>query len=82
MFFFVSWSEGRYPEPDSEAPGRGPPGSGRKVELVVKSLVIDWPGLEGLWGPRYPGQGYMGHPHERCSKKYSNRKRVSVRVSR
>ena len=43
--------------------GRGPPGSGGKVKLVVKSLVIEWPGLDGglrrpIWGP--PGRGPPG----------------------
>ena len=52
------------------------------MEPVVKSLVIERPGSEGAWGPRTPGQGHMGHPHELWSKEFSNGTRVSVRVSR
>ena len=43
---------GGAPEADFGAAGRGPPGFGGKVEPVVKSLVIEWPGLDG--GLRIP----------------------------
>ena len=34
------------PELGFGPPGRGPPGSGGKVQPVVKSLVLEWPGSD------------------------------------
>ena len=63
----MAWFGWGAPEADFEPSGRGPPGSGGKVKLVVKSLVIEWPGLDGglrrpIWGPP---EGVLQDPEEK-----------------
>ena len=65
----MAWFGQGAPEPDFEASGRGPPGSGGKVEPVVKSSVIEWPGLDRvLRSPilRLP-EGVLLDPEEKWS---------------
>ena len=65
----IAWFGRGAPEADFGPLGRGPLGSGGKVKLVVKSLVIELLGLDGGLRRRILGlsEGVLLDLEEKCS---------------